>query len=72
MDLHLLIQNLDLYNFYLESNLNLDRSHMCLSSIKFTENLDIAGFYSKDLHWRSHVHEGLDSRNPGPQNDFDR
>ena len=50
MDLHLLIQNLDLYNFYLESNLNLDRSHMCLSSIKFTENLDIAGFYSKDLH----------------------
>ena len=38
MDLHLLIQNLDLDNFYLESSLkfNLDRSHMCLCSIKFT------------------------------------
>ena len=38
MDLHLLIQNLDLDldNFYLESSLNLDRSHMCLSSMKFT------------------------------------
>ena len=36
MDFHLLIQNLDLDNFYLESSLNLDRSHMCLSSIKFT------------------------------------
>ena len=36
MDLDLLIQDLD-------------RSHMCLSSIKFTY-LDHMGFYSKDLH----------------------
>ena len=36
MDLHLLIQNLDLDNFLSSSSLNLDRSHMCLSSIKFT------------------------------------
>ena len=59
---------------YLESSLNLDRSHKCLSSIKCTLNLDldIAGFYSKDSHWCSRVHVGLDSRNLGTQNDFDR
>ena len=45
MDLHLFIQDLDL-----ESSLNLDRSDKCLSSIKFTLNLDIAGFYNKDSH----------------------
>ena len=35
MDLHLLIQDQDV-DIYSESGLNLDRSHKCLSSIKFT------------------------------------
>ena len=51
MDFHQLIQNLDISKSrYLESSLNLDRSHTCLSSRNSTLNLDIAGFYSKDSH----------------------
>ena len=40
--------------------------------VLFYLNLDLTCFYSKDSHEHSHVHVGLDSINPGPQNGFDR